>query len=126
MRWVKSGTSAFRKTLDETRDRGRIDSAKVSAVVAEVLSRVRTEGDAALAEYTRRFDGFDPGKRGFAVSRREIDAAWKRVQKSLKDSLFLAASRIEEFHRRQVQEGFTVEIPGALVGQRVQPVLRAG
>lgn len=126
MRWVKSGTSAFRKAMDETRNRGRTESAKVSAVVAEVLSRVRAEGDAALAEYTRRFDGFDPGKRGFAVSRREIDAAWKRVPKPLKDSLFLAASRIEAFHKRQAQEGFTAEIPGALVGQRVQPVLRAG
>jgi histidinol dehydrogenase len=126
VRWVKSGTSAFRKSLDETRNRGRIESGKVSAVVAEVLSRVRTEGDAALAEYTRRFDGFDPGKRGFAVSRREIDAAWTRVPKSLKDSLSFAVSRIEAFHRRQVEEGFTAEIPGALVGQRVQPVLRAG
>jgi histidinol dehydrogenase len=126
VRWVKSGTSAFRKSLDETRNRGRIESGKVSAVVAEVLSRVRTEGDAALAEYTRRFDGFDPGKRGFAVSRREIDAAWMRVPKSLKDSLSFAVSRIEAFHRRQVEEGFTAEIPGALVGQRVQPVLRAG
>jgi histidinol dehydrogenase len=126
VRWVKSGTSAFRKSLDETRNRGRIESGKVSAVVAEVLSRVRTEGDAALAEYTRRFDGFDPGKRGFAVSRREIDAAWTRVPKSLKDSLSFAVSRIEAFHRRQVEEGFTSEIPGALVGQRVQPVLRAG
>lgn len=126
MRWVKYGTAAFRKALDEVRTRGRTESAKVSAVVAEVLSRVRTGGDAALAEYTRRFDGFDPGRKGFAVSRGEIDAAWKRVPKALKDSLSLAASRIEAFHRYQVEEGYSAEIPGALMGQRVIPVSRAG
>jgi histidinol dehydrogenase len=126
VRWVKSGTAPFRKSLDETRMRGRAESAKVSAVVAEVLSRVRTGGDAALAEYTRRFDGFDPGKKGFAVSRGEIDAAWKRVSNALKRSLSLAASRIESFHRNQAQEGFTARIPGVLLGQRVLPVARAG
>jgi histidinol dehydrogenase len=126
VRWVKSGTAAFRKALEETRMRGRTESAKVSTAVAEVLSRVRAEGDAALAEYTRRFDGFDPGRKGFAVSRREIDAAWSRVPKALKESLSLAASRIEEFHRCQAQEGYTAGIPGALLGQRVLPVARAG
>ena len=126
MLWVKSGTAAYRKALEAARSRGRTDSAKVSAVVSEVLSRVRTEGDAAVAEYTRRFDGFDPGRKGFAVSSREIEAAWKRVPKALKDSLSLASSRIEAFHRHQVEEGYSAEIPGALIGQRVIPVSRAG
>ncbi len=126
MHWVKSGTASFRRALDETRMRGRTESAKVSAVVAEVISRVRAEGDAALAEYTRRFDGFDPGRKGFAVSPREIDAAWKRVSNALKGSLSFAASRIEAFHGSQAQEGYTAEIPGALLGQRVLPVDRAG
>ena len=126
MRWVKSGTGAFRKALAEGERRGGTDSAKVHDVVAGVLARVREEGDAALVEYTRRFDRFDLGKRGAAVSRREIDAAWKRTPKPIRDSLSLAASRIESFHRRQEESGFTAEIPGALLGQRVLPVARAG
>ena len=81
MRWVKSGTGAFRKALAEGERRGGTDSAKVHDVVAGVLARVREEGDAALVEYTRRFDRFDLRKRGAAVSRREIDAAWKRTPK---------------------------------------------
>ncbi|MBI5420247.1 MAG: histidinol dehydrogenase [Deltaproteobacteria bacterium] len=126
MRWVKSETAAFRKTLAETGMRGYKDSAKVAGVVAEVLARVRKDGDGALAEYTLRFDGFDPRKKGFAVSRKEIDAAWKRVPGSFLASLSLAAERIESFHRHQRQSGFTAEIPGAVVGQRVTPVSRAG
>ncbi len=126
MRWLKSGTAAFRKGIAEGEQRGETDSAMVHAVVAEVLARVRNEGDDALVEFTRRFDRFDLRKRGLAVPRREIEAAWKRTPKTIRNSLGLAASRIESFHRHQAESDFTVEIPGALLGQRVQPVARAG
>ncbi|MBI5577042.1 MAG: histidinol dehydrogenase [Deltaproteobacteria bacterium] len=91
-----------------------------------MISRVHKEGDAALAEYTLRFDGFDPRKKGFAVSAKEIDAAWRRTPKALKESLSFAAGRIEAFHAHQAQSGYTAEIPGAILGQRVIPVSRAG
>ncbi len=126
MRWARSGTAAFRKALSETGMRGITDSSKVAAAVAEILSRVRAEGDAALREYTIRFDGFDPGRKGFAVPRREIDAAWRRVSAELKGSLALAAARIEAFHAKQRQDGYTRRIPGAVLAQRVMPVSRAG
>jgi histidinol dehydrogenase len=126
VRWVKSGTAAFGKTLEEVCNRGSAVSEKVSAAVSETISRIRKEGDAALADYTRRFDGFDPLKKGFAVTRREIDAAWRRTPQALKKSLSFAASRIEAFHGHQVQTGYIADIPGAILGQRVIPVSRAG
>lgn len=126
MRWVKTGTAAFRKALAEAEVRGATDAAKVAPVVAEVIARIRKEGDAALADYTRRFDRFEAGKRGFAVTAREIDAAWKRTPADLRASLELAASRIEAFHRKQVEKGYEIRLPGAQVGQRVSPVARAG
>jgi histidinol dehydrogenase len=126
LRWAKSGTGAFRKALAAGEQRGATESAKVYSVVAEVLARVREEGDVALAEFTRRFDRFDLGRRGAAVSRREMDAAWKRTPKAIRESLSLAASRIKSFHLHQVEVGFIAEIPGALLGQRVLPVDRAG
>src|SRR3972149_628289 len=126
VRWGKSGTVAVRKALRVLERRGEAESAKVRAVVTEVLARVREEGDAALAEFTRRFDRFDLRKRGAAVSRREMDLAWRRTPKAVRDSLSVAASRIESFHRHQVETGFTAGIPGALLGQRVLPVARAG
>lgn len=126
MRRVKAGTDAFRKALAAWERRGETEGAKVRAVVAEVLERVRTEGDEALVEFTRRFDRFDLRRKGAVVSRREMDAAWKRTPKAVRDALALAASRIESFHDRQVQTGYTAEIPGAFLGQRVLPVARAG
>jgi histidinol dehydrogenase len=107
-------------------NRGATDSAKVSAVVAEVIARVREGGDAAVAEFTRRFDRFDPGRKGFVVPPREIDAAWRRLPVALRASLEKAAGRIEAFHRNQLDDGFTASIPGAALAQRVLPVSRAG
>jgi histidinol dehydrogenase len=126
MRWVRSGTGGYAKALARAASRGAAEGAKVAAVVAEIVARVREGGDGALAEYTRRFDRFDPIKTGFAVPREEIDAAWRRTPAALKRSLSLAAERIGEFHRRQIDGGFVLSLPGATIGQRVHPVARAG
>ena len=126
MKWVRSGTAAFREVLSRASMRGAAEGAKVSAVVSEILGRVREEGDAALAEYTRRFDRFDPARKGFAVSAKEIDAAWARVSPALKKSLELAAERITGFHKCQLDRGYGISMPGITIGQRVHPVARAG
>lgn len=126
MRLLRSGTPEFARALAQAERRGETGSRRVGAVVAEVISRVRSRGDAALADYTRRFDGFDPAKEGFAVARAEFAAAWRRVPAPLRESLAVCAARIESFHRRQLDRGFTARAGGASVGQRVRPVARAG
>jgi histidinol dehydrogenase len=126
MRWVRSGTAGFKEAISRASLRGATEGAKVSGVVSEILAAVRDGGDAALAGYTRKFDGFDPSRKGFAVSRKEIDAAWDRVSPALKSSLALAAERITDFHKQQVDKGYGISLPGMTVGQRVNPVARAG
>lgn len=126
MRWVKTGTVAFRKALAEAELRGHADAEKVASTVADVIARVRRQGDVALVDFTKRFDRFDLRKKGFAVTRREIDAAWRRVPKDLKDSLALAAERIEAFHRKQLDPGYDHAFAGVTLAQRVTPVARAG
>ena len=95
MRRHRSGTAGFREALGKAEVRGSSGAEKVSTVVGEILRKVREGGDAALAEYTRRFDRFDPGKKGFAVPPSQIDAAWRRVPAALRRSLELAVERIE-------------------------------
>ncbi len=126
MRWVRSGTAAFRREMRTAGNRGAAASEKVRETVAEVLSRVREEGDEALAEYTLRFDRFDPRKTGFRVGRRALEEGWRRTPKRLRGSLEAAAGRIEDFHRHQRDPGFTLRSAGAVTGQRVLPVARAG
>jgi len=126
MRWFRSGTAAYRDAMKRAENRGVADSEKVSAVVSEVIAQVRERGDAALSSFTRRFDRFDPGRKGFAVAPKEIDAAWRRVPASLRSSLAKAADRIVAFHRNQLDDGFTASLPGVALAQRVLPVSRAG
>src|SRR4030042_1382642 len=94
MRWHRSGTAGFRRALGRAEVRGSPGAEKVSPVVGEILRAVREGGDAALAEYTRRFDRFDPRRKGFAVPPREIDAAWRRLPAALRRSLELAGGRV--------------------------------
>ncbi|MEJ5359783.1 MAG: histidinol dehydrogenase [Desulfobacterales bacterium] len=94
--------------------------------VGRILEDVRRRGDAALLDYTRRYDapGFSPAQ---LVPGAEEEAAARRVGKAFRAALSRAAANIEAFHRRQLRPGFALaERPGTLLGQLVRPVERAG
>lgn len=76
-------------------------SEDVDKAAREIVQRVRQEGDAALIEYSRRFDNIDLEKTGIAVTAAEIDAAFDAAPKSTIEALKLARDRIEKHHARQ-------------------------
>src|SRR5690606_28145641 len=76
-------------------------SEEVGSVVAGVIARVREEGDAAVIDYTRKFDRFDPSTSGLRVSREEIEAAYESVDRPTLEALKIARERIESHHARQ-------------------------
>lgn len=79
-------------------------SEEVGAVVTEVIARVRDEGDAAVIDYTRKFDRFDPAATGLRITREEIEAAYEAVDKPTVEALKIARDRIEAHHTRQLPE----------------------
>lgn len=79
-------------------------SEEVGAVVAEVIAHVRDEGDAAVIDYTRKFDRFDPAATGLRITREEIEAAYEAVDKPTVEALKIARDRIEAHHTRQLPE----------------------
>ena len=84
-----------------------------------ILDDVAARGDAALIDYTRRFDRFDPAATGLAITDAEVDAAVARVPAETRAALELAAGRIEAFHARQLPQGFeTVDAEGVRLGLR--------
>lgn len=100
-------------------------AADVSAPVAEILRNVRQRGDAALREYTRRFDGAEPDS--LAVTQEELDEAAEQVEPGFLDVLREAAENIRAFHARQKREGFLMtEREGVVLGQKVIPLARVG
>lgn len=97
----------------------------VSAAVRAIIESVRNEGDAALKRYALQFDGAAPEP--MEVSKKEWAQALKDADPRLVAIMEEAAGNIRAFHEKQVRAGFeTVRADGAVVGQRVLPVSRAG
>jgi histidinol dehydrogenase len=76
-------------------------SADVDAQVRDIIGRVRIEGDAALLDYTRRFDRFDASGGRLTVTEAEIDAAFHLADAKTVEALTLARDRIAAHHARQ-------------------------
>jgi len=97
---------------------------KERAAVQEICARVLAEGDAALRELGRRFEGWAPAAgESFAVPQDEMEAAYRRVDAEDIAALGLAAKRITEFHQRQVPSD---RDEGATLSLVTRPVRRAG
>ena len=107
--------------------RGLEISGKDYETVANIISDVRTRGDAALIEYTRKFDAPDLSARQMIVSDAEFEAAEKAVDPDFLASLELAADQIESFHKKQLRNSWiSTARPGVLLGQLFNPVDAAG
>lgn len=94
------------------------------AAVREIIDAVRADGDAALARYTKQFDGVVPSS--WRVPSAEVVAARDRVDPSLRAALEAAASSVAEFHRGQVSKEQTHNRQGITIRSWDQPVGRAG
>jgi len=82
--------------------RKREVSQSVNETVSVIIHRVRIEGDKALAEYSRQFDGISFAKGGFRISQTEITDAVKSINPEAMDVLRLAHERITAYHKRQI------------------------
>lgn len=117
----------IRSNLD---DRDEVFSVKetkvdISAVVSEIIDKVRREGDEALYYYLEKFDKVRPD--ALRVSEAELDEAISKVEPEFVAVLRRAAENIRTFHREQKNEGFRIEKKnGVIIGQKVIPVERAG
>ena len=93
--------------------------------VDAILSAVQERGDAAIQEFTERFDGFRPDS--IAVPLQELETASATLPVNLRDALDLAHRRITDFHQRQRPADLSVIGPhGEQIGRRWRPVERAG
>ena len=101
---------------------------RIEATVTDVLKRVKTEGDVALLEYTKRFDRIN------AASVASLELPQSRLQSALaglasedRDALTFAAKRIRVYHEKQVQVSWRyTEADGTVLGQQVTPLDRVG
>ncbi|MES2076721.1 MAG: histidinol dehydrogenase [Pseudomonadota bacterium] len=118
-----SALLAFEASTDEAIERS----------VAAILADVKARGDAAVLEYTNRFDRIPDGgaasMAAFDIGQAELDAALAGLPEAQRLALQTAAERIRLFHERQKQElcGFSyTEADGTVLGQKITPLDRVG
>ena len=115
--------SAFTALVDARREADE----DVSRDVTAILKAVRAGGDAALADYTQRFDRHDLNVSGWAVTATETRAALDGISSELRDALELAAARITAYHEKQKpQDSDGVDAAGVRLGARWSAVDAAG
>jgi len=133
IRKLDSTAPDFKQTLDALLAFEAETDDAIESSVAQILADVKKRGDAAVLEYTNRFDRIPNGGAGamaaFDVGQEELDAALAAIPDAQRTALRTAAQRIRVFHERQKQElnGFTFTEPdGTVLGQRVTPLDRVG
>ena len=128
MKLLNSSAPDFLASLDAlTHHAGALDDG-VDATVAAILSDVRARGDAAVLEYTQKFDRLDaPNMAALELTKAEMKAAFDALTPELRDALTLARDRIEAYHRRQLAEGWRyTEADGTQLGVQITPLDRVG
>lgn len=99
-------------------------AANVEAAVSEIIAQVRKTGDAALLEYTAKFDKAELER--LEVSREEITEAFAAVEPEFLEILREAAENIRCFHEKQVRSSFVINKDGVILGQKVMPIEKVG
>ncbi len=119
MKRLSTAETGFEAAFVALLEQARETTARVDAVVAEIIAAVRARGDAALCEYTSRFDRFELVPERIAVTAAEIDAAVATVPAALLAALEVAAGRIEAFHALQMPADIrTTDAAGLTLGMR--------
>ena len=101
---------------------------KIDNVVADILRDVKTRGDAAVLEYTNRFDRMNAGAMAqLAISQAELQAALDGLPVDQREALQQAADRVRVYHEKQLMSSWTyTEDDGTLLGQQVTALDRVG
>ena len=111
--------------LDSIRDRSDDVALDVNKIVNDIIINVKINKDAALKEYTEKFDKVKLNE--LLVSDREIEDAYKSVSDEYIDILKEAAKNIEDFHSRQKTQSFiNTKEDNVILGQRVRGLEKVG
>lgn len=108
------------------RDNDALESS-VDADVAAIISDVIVRGDAAVFDYTERFDGFALSAKNIEVPAEQLSQALASIPTDQREALEYAAERVRDYHQHQLQESWDyTEADGTKLGQKITPIKRAG
>ena len=113
-----------RELIGELRRPGGFLSEEVRDAARRIVEDVRNRGDAALLQYTERFDGIRLQE--IRVPQTEIERAGESLSPEIRESFAVAIENVRAFHENEMDRSWEQSRDGATTGQRVRPIGRAG
>jgi histidinol dehydrogenase len=128
IRRLDAADQDFARHLDHLLSWESVSDDAVNQRVLEIIKAVRERGDAALVEFTQRFDGLQVASMAELILPRErLELALTRITPAQRQALEVSAERVRSYHEKQVQDSWTyTEADGTVLGQKVTPLDRAG
>ncbi|WP_419596736.1 histidinol dehydrogenase [Thiolapillus sp.] len=128
IRKLDANTADFQAQLDELLAWDNVSDTAINDTVNDIIARIRSEGDAALLEFTNRFDGWQAESAAdLEIPKDRLEQAWNAIPEAQQQALEHAATRIRAYAERQKMAGWEYEeADGTLLGQQVTPLDRVG
>jgi len=128
MRRLSTADAGFETALTELLAFEAALDPKVDAVVADILADVKKRGDAAVLEYTARWDRVEAKSLAeLEIPRSELHAALQSLPATQREALTAAAQRVRDYHEKySIKSNTYVDDAGSTLGQRVTPMDRVG
>lgn len=127
MKTVKLTKDTISNILEGMLKRSPNSYGEYEKTVGDILDKVKTQGDKALFEFTKKFDKFDLNADNIRVTEQEIRKAYDSFDRELLEIIRTSKENIRKFHQRQLQNSwFTSEADGTFLGQKVTPIQKAG
>ena len=127
MRTLKLTKETIQNILTDLLKRSPNNYTQYESSVNEIIANVRANGDAAIFDYTKKFDGATVTAENIEVTEAEIAEAYEQVDPKLLEVIRKAKENIRVYHEKQKQYSwFDSSIPGTMLGQKVTPIAKAG
>ena len=128
IRRFHSRDADFETRLDALRAFESSQNADTDRKVHDILAAVKARGDAALLEFTRRFDRWQPASAdGLEIHQTQLQSALAKLAPAIRAALETAATRIRTYHEHQIQKSWTItDAEGTVLGAQITPLDRAG
>ena len=123
MRTIQLTEKTKKDLLNSLLKRSPGNYAKYEFTVAEIIDKVREEGDSALFSYTKKFDKWEMNADNIRVTETEIEEAFAETEDKFIEVMKRAAANITAFHQKQLRNSWIDTKPdGSILGQRLLPI----
>ena len=125
---LNAADESFAKQLEELLAWESVSDTAVNDTVNDIIARIRAEGDAALLEFTNRFDGWQAASvDDLKIPAADLKLAWENLDADKQQALQHAADRVRRYAERQLITSWQYEEDdGTMLGQKITPLDKVG